>query len=249
MDVVYILKLDEFNTDLAYSLRSLYANATNYTNVWGAGYTPKWVSNLVTHIPRVQNYNKWRNALDNLILACKTPEVSEDFILFNDDFFAINKVNLATDLKLARGTLDETIEKYEPVEDKKLSTWRKSFIEIKELLTKLGSKHFMNFALHVPMIINKKNFLSLMELPEVQEHLAMYGSLSYRNLYGNMFYTEPRIVKDCKLKRNNDVTDEQLEGQWISVFDHVTNRLAEFPKLASVLKSFKQSPYEKRSIL
>lgn len=248
MDVVYILKLDNFNYDLAYSLRSLYHNATGYDRVWCVGYAPTWVSPDVDRIVTNQGNTKWRNALDNLVAACKHPDISDDFVLFNDDFFAINKVNLATDLYLARGTIDDIIKRHRD-NDVKETTWTHSFAQIKELLIKLGSIHFMDFTLHIPMIINKHKFLKVYNLPEVQEHLEKYNSLSYRNLYGNMFYTEPMLRKDCKLNTGVDATDEQLKGQWLSVYDNVTNSLHKYPKLASVLKSFKKCPYEQRSIL
>ena len=246
MDVVYILKCEDFNYDLAYSLRSLYANVEGYDNVWTVGYTPSWISPTVQRISTVQQSTKWRNALNNILAACENPDISKDFVLFNDDFFAIDRVNLKTDLYRAKGTLDAAIDRYK---HGKLSTWKKSFIEVKNLLVKLGSVHFMDFTLHIPMLINKDRFLHLFNIPEVQEHLKKYNSVSYRNLYSNMFYTEPLTCNDCKLRKNMDATDMQLRGQWLSVRDNVTNRLNRYPKLATVLTSFSKCPYERRSII
>ena len=247
MDVVYILKCENFNYDLAYSLRSLYANVTGYDNVWTVGFTPSWISPTVNRISTVQRSTKWRNALHNIITACKNPDISDDFVLFNDDFFAINPVNLKTDLCKAKGTLDDAIGRYR--QSIKTSTWKRSFIEVKKLLIKLGSIHFTDFTLHIPMVINKERFLHLFRLPEVKQHLKLYNSLSYRNLYGNMFYNEPLTCRDCKLPKDTDATDEQLAGQWLSVRDNVTNQLYNYPKLATVLTSFGRCPYEQRSIV
>ena len=247
MDVVYILKCDNFNYDLAYSLRSLHTNVTGYNNVWTVGYTPTWISPIVHRIPVQQTSTKWRNALENILTACRSPDISDDFVLFNDDFFAINEVNLETDLCRAKGTLDAAIRRYK--RGGKLSTWKKSFMEIRQLLIDLGSVHFVDFTLHIPMIVNKAKFLYLFNLPEVKQHLERYNSLSYRNLYNNMFYTEPLTCRDCKLRKNVDATDEQLRGQWLSVVDNVTNSLSHYPKLATVLRSFGRSPYEQRLIV
>ena len=241
MDIVYILKEDEQNIDLVYSLRSVYKYVKDYDTVWCSGYKPKWTSDLLKHIPSDQSptKTKWENSFRNVIFACNNSQVSENFALFNDDFFAINNVNLATDLNYCRGTLDAAINKYS---GNIKTRWIKGHKQTKQILEEIGSEHFMDFTLHIPMIINKKKFLELLDTKFMWEKLYKNEVLGYRSIYGNL---------NCKPPRGKDVPDRMLGGQWFSVFDNVTNNFWKYPVAHKLLNQFvgKISPFEKESII
>lgn len=249
MDIVYILKEDNNNIDLVYSLRTLYNNVSGYENIWCVGYKPDWVSDTIQYIPTIQSGTKWENSFYNVCSACRAKGISDDFILYNDDFFAINKVNLYTDINHYRNTLDEAIEMY----SKQIKTrWIKAHQHTKDLLISLNSSHFLNFALHIPFKVNKEKFLEMANNPIVTSILNRYHILQYRSVYGNLYWNNPTQMKDCKGKKGMDLTDDELEnGQWISVFDNTTNNLDKYPIFNRLLSPYKNliSPFEKYSII
>lgn len=250
MDVVYILKEEENNIDLVYSLRSLYKYVKDYNTVWFSGYKPSWASDLVKYIKTDQSKDKlkWENSFRNVLFACHDDRVSENFALFNDDFFAIRDVCLATDLNYCRGTLDMAINKYS---GNIKTRWIKSHKYTKDILEDMGSEHLMDFTLHIPMVINKKRFIELLDNAKMWNYLRKNEVLSYRSIYGNLNWTNPQVMKDVKPPRGKDLQVDRLGGQWISVFDNVTNSFWRYPIIQSVLQQFmgEKSPFEERSII
>lgn len=240
LDIVYVLKESNIIDDLRYSLRSL-INVTGYNKIWFVGYCPNGTI-PDGYIRTAQTKNKWLNSLDNVIAACKNNNITNDFILFNDDFFAINKVNLLTDLNLCCGTLDQAILKFSVMNK---SRWRDAHKQTKELLQKLQCKHFDNFAVHIPVMINRKKFLNMMNKSEVINHIGDYRLLSYRSVYGNLNWNNPKTIVDIKLEKDEDIADKAMKRQWVSVRDNVTNNLNKYPKLKSILEKFPKSKYEK----
>ncbi|MBR4608769.1 MAG: hypothetical protein IKO41_21495 [Lachnospiraceae bacterium] len=236
MDLVYILKPGDLNTDLRYSLRSVFANVQSFDRIWVSGFKPCWVGAEVGYIEPIPvafgRDTKWKSALANVLAACINPDVSKTFALMNDDFFAIHPTALETDLNFCRGPLDMNIAKYR---NDLTSHWKKSFHQTKKLLKKLGIIHFDDFTLHMPMLINKDNFLYMARQDAVKQHLREHAMLSFRSVYGNMFYTYPEAVEDCKISRYCDLSKKLAARQWISVFDNVTCNLELYPRLGSVL--------------
>ena len=242
MDIVYILKQQEENLDLRYSLRSVAKYVTGFEKIWCAGYKPKWLSDEVGYIPANQSGNKWQNALQNLINACQCNDVSEDFALFNDDFFALRPCNIQS-VNYCCGTIDSAIRKWVCAGD---SEWRRAFWQSKELLEKLGCEHFADFALHMPMLMNRHKFLKLMKLKEVRRHVRRYKHISFRTIYGNYYWSDPVVVNDCKPKRLRDATKAMMAAGWLSVLDGVTNDLGLYPNISKALNQFNEKcVYEK----
>ena len=129
-DLVYILKNSEINPDLKYSLRSICKFCT-YRNIWFVGYKPSWVKD-VQHITTKQTENKWKNSVLNYKTACECPDISENFILMNDDFFAIRQIiDWEKETNKCLGTLDEKIEELSI--NKNLSRWQNAFIYATDL--------------------------------------------------------------------------------------------------------------------
>ena len=91
MDVVYILGSGSLANDeeILYSVRSLCKNMLDLGNVYVVGEMPQ-------HLPAVEHYftddpypEKWRNAYHKISFACSIPELSDEFLLMNDDFFML----------------------------------------------------------------------------------------------------------------------------------------------------------------
>lgn len=235
LDFVYIVKESDKNDDLKYSLRSIAKFYPDH-RVWIVGYKPKWVQN-VGYIPVKQTGNKWGNSVKNIIAACESKEISEDFILMNDDFFIIKeKYPLETVCNMNSGTLDKAIKAYGNI---KYNSWCKAFSSVKELLQKIGAKEpYYNYEPHLPLLINKKKYLALMKLPEVQAFMKSGKVLHKRTLYKNMYKPDiipPSIVYDVKIDKQKDDIVRRLEVcGWVSVYDNQIGN-PRSPKLNFVL--------------
>ena len=91
-DVVYLCRSGE-NEELRYSLRSL--KNVPHGQVWIFGGAPSWISDRVNFVGVPQtDFNfrdawktKFENTRRNLYTATQQPEVSEHFLLMNDDFY------------------------------------------------------------------------------------------------------------------------------------------------------------------
>jgi hypothetical protein len=89
MDLVYICR-DGDNEELRYSIRSAVANLP-HDNIWIVGGKPDWYTG--NFIRTKQNGLKFDNARNNLNTACRKYEISSDFVLMNDDFYFMDKID------------------------------------------------------------------------------------------------------------------------------------------------------------
>ena len=89
MDIVYICR-DGDNEELRYSIRSAVKNLP-HDNLWVVGGKPDWYSGPYIEVPQDKAY--YRNARTNIRTIIKSNKISNTFILMNDDFFIMNKVD------------------------------------------------------------------------------------------------------------------------------------------------------------
>lgn len=235
-DLVYIVKASEYNPDLQMSLRSV-AKFCDYRNIWIIGYKPTWVKNT-NHIATKQNQDKWKNSITNYLAACNCPEISENFILMNDDFFALKPIrNWRTSLNVCLGTLEEEVEKNK--NDIKKSRWKYGFDYALDILNTLNCKNTYNYEAHLPIIINKQNFLNMMNLPLIREFMTTKKVLHKRSIYKNLYpeysTAKPKIISDVKITIEKDLDDSWLQGEWLSVFDNTVSNHKQFPILNNFL--------------
>jgi len=218
MDLVYIVKKDEKNDDLRYSLRSMARFYPDY-KIWIVGYKPSWVQG-VEYLPVEQKGSKWTNSIENIKAACNCKDISEDFILMNDDFFCIKPIfPIEVVANMTLGNLNNTILKHKT----RSSNWHKAFGQVRDLLKEIGIKEpYYDYEAHLPLQINKEKFLEVIELPQVKEFMKKPKVLHKRTLYKN--YHKPSkatsIPIDVKLKQFSDDSRERVKiCGWISVYD------------------------------
>lgn len=242
LDLVYIVKAEEKNDDLRYSLRSV-AKFVPHSRIWIIGYKPSWVTN-VEYIPVAQNLgSKWKNSVNNIMQACKCEEISENFVLMNDDFFAIKQIdNLEESINLSLGLLSVAVEKQK--KKRVHSNWGMAFVHVNKLLKTLKvDGPYYNYESHTPLLINKEKYLNVMELPEVKKFMKTPKVLHKRTLYKNIDKTTPKVLlKDVKLSQFKDDTRERSQiCDWLSVYDkQVGNK--KFSHLNQLLKSLFPTP-------
>lgn len=207
MDIVYLLK-DKYNgEELRYSLRSL--ENIPHDKVFFVGGCPEWAKNII-HIPTEQTGTKYKNTTNNLITACNDPRVSSNLILMNDDFFILDHIT-EKELNLCMGPIKEVLNKL--LEKNKLFTpYMVGMRETEELLKSLGKEEPLSYELHIPMVINKDNFLKMFDIEGVKE----VHNLHKRSLYGNLYLTESKRCEDVKV---TDKFNKKLYKKFLSCSD------------------------------
>lgn len=192
-DIVYILRNNPGADELRYSLRSVERNFP-HGRVWFFGGCPNGIRPDVYVNIKQRGGTKWERSTNSLRVACETEDLTEDFWLFNDDFFVLEPVRSLP--YMVRGELAtriqdivsrRTIHKYADY----LDMARKSLEE-----KGYGS---MDYALHVPMLINKQKAL---------EVLNTFRCPMFRSLYGNYWKVGGILTVDVKIHNTTDVPKE-----------------------------------------
>lgn len=244
MDLVYIVKNDERNDDLKYSLRSMARFYPDY-KIWIVGYKPSWIQN-VEYIPVKQTGSKWKNSIKNIEIACMCEDISDDFILMNDDFFCIKPLfPIEVIANMTLGSLNSTVLKH----NSHGSPWHRAFSQVRDLLKEMKiPEPYYDYEAHLPLQINKQKFLEVINLPEVQEFMKTPKVLHKRTLY--KCYHKPQkvtsIPMDIKLKQLVDDSNEKIKVcGWLSVYDKQVNdpRFSALKRLLNVNFS-KKCKYE-----
>lgn len=190
MDIVYLCK-DGPNEELGYSLRTL-VNVP-HDRVFIVGGCPSNIDKTkVIHVTTEQNINKWRNATNNLITACKDERLSDDFILFNDDFFILKPIKLE-DLHANKGPVETVYKNY--FEKNGRTSYGDGMVQTAQFLSKMGYKHLLSYELHIPMVMNKRLVLWLFSLPDVMSIQVLH----WRTMYGNMYLKDTNTIPDVKV--------------------------------------------------
>lgn len=187
-DVVYVVRPGEVNPELRYSLRSL-VNVPHGT-VWMAGHRPHWVSRTVRHIRVAPRHPKAQSSNANLRAACDHPEVGEDFLLFNDDFFVVKPVKGVPALHC--GTVGEHMGQMG-------GGYRRAAEGTRDLLVSWGHPDPLSYELHLPMPLLKPAMAELLEWAKGT------WCLHHRTLYGNVVGIGGRRTEDVKVYDRDQV--------------------------------------------
>lgn len=180
MDLVYICK-EGPNEELRYSIRSAVKNLT-FDNLWVVGGKPNWY--IGNYLEVAQNKSKYLNARNNLRALCNSSQISESFILMNDDFYIIKKV--AEVPYMHGGLLSSKIKKYEEITGK-----TRYVLMLKKTFTNLFRRfknEVLDYELHVPMIMEKEKLLKVLEAPDL-----------WRSRYGNTYGVGGIEIDDVKV--------------------------------------------------
>ena len=172
-DIVYILKEDIEEEELKYSLRSVEQNFP-HRFVWFVGGQPKNLTpdRFIKH--KQVGTSKWGMIEHSMRMVIKQTELTEDFFLFNDDFF-IMKPFEGEYINYIDRTLDDRVEDLRKIH-KWLYPYERTLLKASEELKTLGCSTY-NFELHLPMLMKK----SL-----VESALTQCSSPQMRSVYGNI---------------------------------------------------------------
>ena len=181
MDIVYVCREGE-NEELRYSIRSVVENLESCSKVWVVGSKPDWYTG--NFIPVENISDKFTNIRNCIKIACETDDISDDFVLMNDDFFILRKLN---SVSLYHGGL--LFKRFMQHQDMcGPNVYANLLARTDAALKKIGIKEPLNYDLHTPMVINKTKMLEIVDQP-----------LSVRSLYGNIYEGGGEEIKDVKV--------------------------------------------------
>ena len=182
MDFVYICRSGD-NEELRYSIRSV-LNSFPDGVIWVIGGRPDWYCG--NYIEVSQDKNTYTNAVNNLKALCNSLEIDKDFILMNDDFFIINKIDSVK--YFYGGTLPEKISLYKDLTGS--SSYIDKLVKTSNRLQKYKIEQPLDYELHVPFPMNKE---------QLSKVLVKNDKLLYRSIYGNLFNVGGSKIEDVKV--------------------------------------------------
>ena len=182
MDFVYICRSGD-NEELRYSIRSV-LNSFPDGVIWIVGGRPDWYCG--NYIEVDQDKNTYTNAVNNLKVICNSLEIDKDFILMNDDFFIINKIDSIK--YFYGGTLLEKISLYKDLTGS--SSYIDKLVKTENRLQRYEIDQPLDYELHVPFPINKE---------KLSKVLVKNDKLLYRSIYGNLFHVGGLKIEDVKV--------------------------------------------------
>lgn len=203
MDIVYVNR-DGDNPELRYSLRSLVN--VEHDVVWVFGGAPSWLSATTGHRKRPQGGTPYSSTRGHIQAACNTPEVSDPFMLWNDDFYAMQYLEEIP--VYHRGPLDPLLEQYSTLK----TPWAKGLRETAAAMEKRGMlAGAMSYDVHLPLIIHKTQMLEALRWAETLRADAVH----LRTLYGALAFKPDEGVEhhDPKMMRRSDPFPR---GAWLS---------------------------------
>lgn len=194
MDIVYVCQAAERNEPLRYSLRSL-VNLP-HARVWFVGYKPKWVYG-VQYVPTRQkgpkHANTWRNWL-----AMAGADLSDRFVLFNDDFFVTRPTTAIP--ALHQGTLADRMAWYG---QHRLTAYRQRAEYTRRVLERAGRPGpYYSYELHTPMLMDRAVLARAVGWLDSNK-TAPLELVSKRTFYGNWAQIGGEHALDIKVQKIN----------------------------------------------
>ena len=200
-DIVYFVKDTATNEELRYSLRSL--KNFPHGKVWFYGGCPDGLKPYY-HIEVEQDLpTKWANIFKMFKMACLNEDITKDFWLFNDDFFIMKPVKHGPNYYCG-----DLYKRVVTLEDKHngITPYSQQLRYTLQELEGMGCTT-INYALHVPMLINRK---------KGKELAKIINGPMIRCAYGNYFSVGGEDHPDFKI---DSITRPYKDGDYLSTND------------------------------
>ena len=194
-DVVYVLANDIKSDEIRYSVRSVVKNFP-YNRIVFYGGKPKDIEPDVYVEVKQVGYDRYDKVIYTLEKICADDNLTDNFWLFNDDFFIMQPVD---DLSYAfAGTIEYRINNLD-FNHGPTGSYIRAQKGIKDYLVRHGYDT-LNYALHMPMLINRK-----LASKTLEEHP---NQKMFRSLYGNVNKVGGIQMDDVKIYNSGDEPDK-----------------------------------------
>ena len=187
LDVVYFVKDKLMNEELRYSIRSVAKNMS-YNRIWIFGGCPQDIVPDVRIRVEQEGPTKWDKVHSMFEMAAKNKELTDDFILFNDDFFIMKPMDEIT--PLYRCSMKEYIDIIETKNRNRPNGYSLLLRECDGTLSRLRTTDLC-YELHTPFVFNKEKLLKLLE--------EFPGHHCTRTMYGNIYGIGGEKSHDVKI--------------------------------------------------
>lgn len=187
-DIVYILKngiADECE-ELRFSIRSVVKN-WSYRNIWFVGGDPKAIVPDGAIYHQQEGGTRYERVRSSMLLVADCGYISDDFFLFNDDFFIMRPVT-----EWGYFYHDNIEDHARSLRDKYAggSLYEKEIDYSGEVLRAYGYTT-KNYSLHIPFKVNKEKMMATFD--------KFPSSSMFKNLYGNMHNVGGTHANDVKV--------------------------------------------------
>jgi hypothetical protein len=200
------------NFELRMSLRSIEKYLANYSDVWIIGDKPDWLQN-VNHIPCIDHTERPSdyNIMRKITKACEHPDVSESFLMMNDDHFLLDHFDINNFPNYYFSTLEDQVKK------RGMDTYGKRMNNSYQHLKSKGlpTKHF---DIHTPIVYNKELFLK--NVTALDWNIP--NAYVIKSLYANALQIEGEEIPD------NKVSQPPTSGKIFSTYPHMKCSITRF---------------------
>lgn len=194
------------NRELRYALRSLERNF-DYHHIWVVGSWPNWLRTDSPHLTTVKRPTltpKYRTTRAHYRWACENPDVTDPWVMWNDDFYLLHPLYELPPLH--RGRCDVVT----PAFASWTSKWAIGLRETEKLLRRLMPRTTLyNYDIHTPLTVHKRHMLRALAHAEAMNIAAPH----VRTLYGNLARLGGTPLHDPKTYSAKTLTPNQL---WLS---------------------------------
>lgn len=216
MDFVYICKTGA-NEELRYSIRSVLHNFPE-ARIWVVGGKPDWyVGNFIEVEDMGSKFVNIDRCYKEILF---NDQISNSFILMNDDFFILKS--------------DISYNYYDQLLNEKIkshcqlygnSPYARALSGAEKELKKIGIDQPLNYDVHTPMAFEKDKLSMVVDL-----------SLAPRSMYGNIFINNGINIQDVKIYKRQKNID--LNGSIISTEDNSFSLISNQLKVLFPNKTF-----------
>lgn len=189
--VIPISDKSKNHKELIYAIRSLEKNLKGIGDIFVVGTIIKPLKGLKYIQCKDEPTSKFkeRNIYRKILAAIAHPEVTEDFVVSNDDIYLLNEFDANNLPYFHKNSLEDTMAK-------NIGDYRKSVNHTRKYLLK-NEKPTLDFDTHFPIIYNKKKFIDTFVCNDVNWDQP-FGYV-IKSFYTNSLEIKGEFGGDCKI--------------------------------------------------